>query len=139
MAGESEQEPFLDSVLDATVDTILAFASVWVFLFTGLTHTMGLLEMPIAESTLSLAIGLVAFGTTYPFVTGLWPLKPWLDFLIRTAICFFAISFITYFIIVPLSGLSAASKPLQFGIFLVSLLGGVAVSILRNRRDAENV
>lgn len=140
MAARSEQETFIDSVLDATVDTILAFASVWVFLFSVATQTTALVGPPVPESTLHLAIGLVAFGTTYPFVTGLWPLKPWLDFLLTAGFIYLTIGLIGAVVLVSIGGIptdSAASELLQFGLFAGSLVGAVAVSVVRNRSDTN--
>lgn len=130
MTARSEQGSFLDGVLDALVDTILAFGSVWTVLTMVVTRTTALVGSPVAKSTLDLAVALVAFGAVYPFVNGRWSLHRFVRFVAITAVMFFAFSFVGFFVLVPLSGISTASELLQFGIVAVSLAGAGAVSML---------
>lgn len=136
MAARSEEGTLLDGVLDATVDTILALASVWLFVFTVVVRTEPLVGLSPSEPVIQIAIGILAIGCTYPFVTGLWPLGQWLRFLVTGAGLLLASSFVAFFVLVPIGGIptnSVATELLQFGIFAVALAGAGAVSVLRDR------
>lgn len=136
MRAQSGQGTSLDGVLDATVDTVLAFVSVWLVLTVVVTRTTALVGPTVPESTLQLAIALVALGTIYPFVTGLWPLRRFLRFLATAAIIFLALGVVAFVGLLAVGGVatdSTASKLLQFGLVALALLGAGAVSVLGDR------
>lgn len=136
MAARSEQGTFLDNVLDATVDTFLAFATVWLVLTVVVTRTTDLVGSPVPEPTLQTAVGIVAVGCTAPFVSGLWSLRHWLQFVHTVVIVFLAISSVGFLVLVPLGGVptdSTASKLLQFGVVAVALLGPGALAVFSDR------
>lgn len=73
-------EPRPNTVRHATLDFVIAFLIVWGTLTALVSVAADLVALPVDEATLGGGAGLVAFGTTYPFVSGLWSMARLLRF-----------------------------------------------------------
>lgn len=70
MAEPSDTETGLDRVLDATVDSVLAFVAVWLVLTVVVRVTTNAVGSPTADATLQGVVALVACGCLSPSSLG---------------------------------------------------------------------
>lgn len=123
-----------NTVRHATIDFVLAFLIVWLVSLALVSVAVDLAVLPVDEATLRAGAALVAFGTTYPFVSGLWSMARLLRFA-QTAVAVALVAGLAAALpLLAVGGVpteSLAGDLLQAGIVLVAVGVGAVDAVYR--------
>jgi hypothetical protein len=129
------------STAGATVDVVVAFASLAVVLGLPLVVANEALGTPLASGHVEWAVAVVALGGAYPFVAGDWSLAKLTDFALAAILTSFALAaFVSFGLLGPIAGGLPSDSPVSTAVRLAVIGASFAAAAgYVRRRERRHV